>query len=164
MIQVLFLCTHNAARSQIAEGLLNHLGGDRFRAHSAGSAPRPDQRPHPLALRVLQEAGIPTDRLRSKPWDEFARPDAPRMDLVITLCDAAAGESCPLWPGHPVTAHWGFPDPSAVAGTDEQRLRAFREVLEAIRRRIESLLRLPVDRLEPTALQSAVRRLAGEES
>lgn len=162
MIHVLSLCTHNGARSQIAEGLLNHLGGDRFRAYSAGSASRPDQRRHPLALRVLQEAGIPTDRLRSKSWDEFAGPDTLQMNLVITLCDDAAGESGPLWPGHPAIAHWGFPDPSAVSGPDEQRLRAFREIFGAIRQRIEALLQLPVDDLEPAALQSAVRRLTRE--
>lgn len=164
MIQVLFLCTHNAARSQMAEALLNHLGADRFCAHSAGSAPRPDQQPHQLALQVLQEAGIPTAALRSKRWDEFAAAGAPPLHLVITLCDDAAGETCPIWPGAPATAHWGFPDPSAVQGTAEQRLRAFRDTLRAIEQRIEALTRLPADGLQPAALQAALRRLTGNES
>ncbi|MEO7547693.1 MAG: arsenate reductase ArsC, partial [Ramlibacter sp.] len=107
-INVLFLCTHNSARSILAEAVLNHIGKGRFRAFSAGSSPRENQQPNPLGLQVLQSAGIATEGLRSKSWDEFALPDAPHMDLVITVCDNAAGEQCPYWPGQPATAHWGY--------------------------------------------------------
>jgi protein-tyrosine-phosphatase len=137
---VLFLCTHNSARSILAEATLNHLGGGRFRAFSAGSSPRENQRPNPLALQVLQEAGIPTDGLRSKSWDEFAQPGAPLMDLVVTVCDNAAGEVCPIWPGHPRREHWGYADPSQVQGSEAERLEAFRQTLQAIRRRLERML------------------------
>jgi arsenate reductase (thioredoxin) len=140
MLNVLFLCTHNSARSILAEATLNHIGQCRFKAYSAGSSPRPNQQPNPLGLRVLREAGIPTDGLRSKSWDEFAAAGAPEMDLVITVCDDAAGEQCPHWPGHPATAHWGYADPSALQGTDEQRLEAFRRTLAAIRERLEQLV------------------------
>ncbi|HEY1103506.1 MAG TPA: arsenate reductase ArsC, partial [Burkholderiaceae bacterium] len=135
-LNVLFLCTHNSARSILAEALLNHLGAGRFRAYSAGSSPRDQQQPHPLALAVLQAAGMATDGLHSKSWDVFALPDAPRMDLVITVCDNAAGEACPYWPGQPATAHWGYPDPSATEGTETQQWEAFRQTLYAIRRRL----------------------------
>lgn len=140
MLNVLFLCTHNSARSILAEATLNHIGGGRVRAFSAGSSPRPNQQPNPLGLQVLREAGIPTEGLRSKSWDEFAAPGAPEMDLVITVCDDAAGEPCPIWPGHPATAHWGYADPSAVPGTDADRLEAFRRTLAAIRSRLELLV------------------------
>jgi arsenate reductase (thioredoxin) len=143
MLNVLFLCTHNSARSILAEATLNHIGGGRFKAYSAGSSPRPNQQPHPLGLQVLREAGIATEGLRSKNWDEFAAPGAPVMDLVITVCDDAAGEQCPLWPGQPATAHWGYPDPSAVPGTDADRLEAFRRTLSAIRQRLELLVAQP---------------------
>ncbi|RYF37365.1 MAG: arsenate reductase ArsC, partial [Comamonadaceae bacterium] len=126
-INVLFLCTHNSARSILAEAILNHIGKGRFRAFSAGSSPRENQQPNPLGLQVLQGAGIATEGLRSKSWDEFALSDAPHMDLVITVCDNAAGEQCPYWPGQPATAHWGYADPSAVEGSDAQRLEAFRQ-------------------------------------
>src|SRR5207245_3943087 len=112
-INVLFLCTHNSARSILAEALLNHIGKGRLKAYSAGSSPRANQQPNPLGLKVLQATGISTEGLRSKSWDEFAGPDVPHMDLVITVCDNAAGEICPYWPGHPATAHWGYADPSA---------------------------------------------------
>lgn len=157
---VLFLCTHNAARSILAEALLNHLGQGRFRAFSAGSSPRPQQQPHPLALAVLREAGIATDGLRSKHWDEFAAPGAPAMDLIITVCDNAAGEVCPVWPGHPATAHWGFADPAAGDAPDEVKYQAFRTTLRRIRQRIEGLVSLPVETLTPAALQEAARALA----
>ena len=111
MINVLFLCTHNSARSVLAECLLNHIGQGRFQAYSAGSSPRENQQPNPFALLALESAGIPTAGLRSKSWDEFATPGAPQMDLIITVCDNAAGEVCPIWPGHPATAHWGYADP-----------------------------------------------------
>ncbi|MEP6789889.1 MAG: arsenate reductase ArsC [Ramlibacter sp.] len=145
-VNVLFLCTHNSARSILAEAMLNHLGKGRFRAFSAGSSPREHQQPNPMALQALAQAGISTEGLRSKSWDEFALPDAPRMDLVITVCDNAAGEACPYWPGQPATAHWGYADPSEVAGTDDDRREAFRQTLHAIRRRLEEFVRLPYER------------------
>ncbi len=158
-INVLFLCTHNSARSILAEALLNHLGAGRFKGWSAGSSPRDNQEPHPLGLQVLREAGLSTEGLRSKSWDEFAGPDAPHMYLVITVCDEAAGEQCPYWAGHPATAHWGYADPSAIGGSDEERLVAFRRTLHAIRSRLEMLVSLPdgVDRL---ALEAHARDLA----
>jgi protein-tyrosine-phosphatase len=161
-LNVLFLCTHNSARSILAEALLNHLGGGRFRAYSAGSSPREHQQPHPLGLQVLRKAGIATEGLYSKSWDAFAAPGAPHMDLIITVCDNAAGEACPFWPGHPATAHWGYADPSAGDGSDAEKLEAFRQTLHAIRRRIELLVSLPPDRLVRAALQSSARDLAGQ--
>ena len=161
-LNVLFLCTHNSARSILAEALLNHLGAGRFRAYSAGSSPRDQQQPHPLALAVLQAAGMATDGLHSKSWDVFALPDAPRMDLVITVCDNAAGEACPYWPGQPATAHWGYPDPSATEGTETQQREAFRQTLYAIRRRLELLVNLPLARLDRLMLQDHARGLAGQ--
>jgi len=162
MLNVLFLCTHNSARSILAEATLNHIGGGRFKAYSAGSRPRENQQPHPLGLQALREAGIPTEGLRSKSWDEFAAPGAPEMDLIITVCDDAAGEQCPYWPGHPATAHWAYADPSAVPGTDDDRLQAFRRTLVAIRRRLDLLLALPLEGLEKLALQAHAQRLSGE--
>lgn len=161
-LNVLFLCTHNSARSILAEALLNHIGGGRFRAFSAGSSPRENQQPNPLGLQVLREAGVPTDGLRSKSWDEFAGPEAPRMDLVITVCDNAAGEACPYWPGHPATAHWGYPDPSEVQGTQEERLAAFRQTLHAIRHRLDLFLQLPEDGLTKLAIEQTARELVGK--
>jgi arsenate reductase (thioredoxin) len=158
-LRVLFLCTHNSARSILAEALLNHLGAGRFEAFSAGSSPRENQRPNPIALRVLQAAGIPTENLRSKSWDEFATPGAPRMDLVITVCDNAAGETCPCWPGAPATAHWGYADPSEVQGSEEARVEAFGRTMRAIRQRLELMLALPADRLERSSLQRTARDL-----
>jgi protein-tyrosine-phosphatase len=140
MKNVLFLCTHNSARSILAEATLNHLAGGRFRAFSAGSSPRENQRPNPLALEVLRQAGISTEGLRSKSWDEFAQPGAPEMDLIVTVCDNAAGEVCPVWPGHPATAHWGYADPSEVQGSQDEKLDAFRRTLHAIRDRLELFL------------------------
>ncbi|MDP3760052.1 MAG: arsenate reductase ArsC [Ramlibacter sp.] len=163
MLNVLFLCTHNSARSILAEATLNHIGAGRFKAYSAGSSPRDNQQPNPLGLQALREAGIPTDGLRSKSWDEFATPDAPRMDLVITVCDNSAREQCPYWPGHPATAHWGYADPSAVQGTDEDRLQAFRRTLAGIRHRLDLLLALPADGVEKLALQAHARALCGEQ-
>lgn len=160
MIDVLFLCTHNSARSVLAEGLLNDLGRGRFRAFSAGSAPRANGEPNRFALRALEEAGIPTRGLRSKSWDEFAAPGAPRMHLVVTLCDSAAGETCPIWPGHPATAHWSFPDPSRAQGSEDEVLQTFRQTLDAIRHRIGKLVSLPEHLLAPAAIQSAARQLA----
>lgn len=159
-LNVLFLCTHNSARSILAEATLNHLGRGRFRAFSAGSSPRENQQPHPLAIEVLQRAGIATEGLCSKSWDAFGQADAPHMDLVITVCDNAAGETCPYWPGQPATAHWGYADPSGTQGTHEQQLEAFRQTLLAIRRRLEFLVNLPPARVEKLALQDSARALA----
>ena len=160
MINVLFLCTHNSARSILAEALLNHIGAPRFRAFSAGSHPREGQQPHPLALQVLNDTGIATDGLHSKSWDEFAAADAPVMDLIITVCDNAAGETCPLWPGRPATAHWGYPDPSAVQGDAATRQAAFADTLKAIRHRLDLLVALPDDKLQAVRLQASARALA----
>lgn len=159
-INVLFLCTHNSARSILAEAVLNDIGAGRFRGYSAGSSPRHNQQPNPMALDVLQKAGIPVAGLRSKSWDEFGKPDAPHMDLVITVCDNAAGEVCPYWPGQPATAHWGYPDPSEAEGDEAHRLEAFRQTLHAIRRRLELLVNLPAASLERMVLQTAARELS----
>jgi protein-tyrosine-phosphatase len=159
-LNVLFLCTHNSARSILAEATLNHLGAARFKAFSAGSTPRENQQPNRLALEVLRQAGIATEGLRSKSWDEFARPGAPEMDLIITVCDNAAGEVCPIWPGHPATAHWGYADPSEVQGSDEQKREAFRRTLHAIRGRLELLLALSAEKLTKASLQQSARELA----
>ncbi|BEU95327.1 arsenate reductase ArsC [Acidovorax sp. DW039] len=159
-LNVLFLCTHNSARSILAEALLNAMGEGRFKAYSAGSSPRDNQQPHPLGLQVLRNAGIATDGLRSKSWDEFAAPDAPHMDLIITVCDNAAGEVCPIWPGHPATAHWGYADPSAGDGTEAQKLEAFRKTLHDIQRRLSLLISLPADKLQHAMLQSTARELS----
>ena len=158
-LKVLFLCTHNSARSILAEAILNHIGKPRFEAYSAGSSPRENQQPNALGLQVLQSAGIAIDGLRSKNWDEFGGADAPQMDLVITVCDNAAGEVCPYWPGQPATAHWGYPDPSAGEGTDAQKFEAFRQTLHALKRRLELLVSLPAAKLEKTLLQSTAREL-----
>ena len=157
---VLFLCTHNSARSILAEATLNHIGKGRFKAFSAGSSPRANQQPNPLGLQVLQNAGISTEGLRSKSWDEFAAADAPHMDLVITVCDNAAGEVCPFWPGHPATAHWGYADPSGVEGDEAKKLEAFRQTLLAIHRRLELLTNLPPEKLERAMVQQSARDLA----
>ena len=159
-LNVLFLCTHNSARSILAEALLNDMGQGRFKAYSAGSSPRENQQPNPLGLQVLQKAGIATDGLRSKSWDEFASPGAPKMDLIITVCDNAAGEVCPIWPGHPATAHWGYPDPSEGDGSDAEKLEAFRKTMHAMKRRLELLIGLPKDKLEKEVLQGTARDLA----
>ena len=159
-INVLFLCTHNSARSILAEALLNAIGNGRFKAFSAGSSPRNNQQPNPLGLQVLQGAGISIDGLHSKSWDVFAAPGAPQMDLIITVCDNAAGEVCPIWPGHPSTAHWSYPDPSEGDGSDAEKLEAFRKTLHAIKRRLELFCSLPSDKLQAALLQSSARQLA----
>jgi len=152
---VLFICTHNSARSIIAEGLMNLLGAPRFRAFSAGS--HPAGAVQPLALQVLAERRVPTDGFRSKDWQEFAAPGAPPLDFVITVCDKAAGEVCPVWPGQPMTAHWGVTDPSAVQGDDAHRLRAYEDTLITLRRRIELMLALPLASLDSLSLQRELR-------
>jgi arsenate reductase (thioredoxin) len=159
-LNVLFLCTHNSARSILAEALLNHLGLGKFKGFSAGSSPRAHQQPNPLGLQVLRDAGVSTDGLHSKSWDAFALPCAPQLDLIITVCDNAAGEVCPIWPGHPATAHWSYADPSAGDAPDSQKLIAFRHTLHALHHRIELLVNLPPEKLQATALQSSARGLA----
>lgn len=160
LINVLFLCAHNSARSILAEAVLNHIGSNRFRAFSAGATPRADGQPHPLALHVLHDAGIATEGLRSKSWDEFTQPGAPHMDLVITVCDQTAGETCPSWPGQPSLAHWGYEDPTLAQGPQEEQLHAFRLVLHAIHQRMELLMSLPLSRLDKLMLETEARRLA----
>ena len=159
-LNVLFLCTHNSARSILAEAALNQMSRGRFKAYSAGSSPRENQTPNPLALQALEKAGISTDGLSSKTWDIFALPDAPHMDLVITVCDNAAGEVCPFWPGQPATAHWGYADPSEVVGSDDVKLEAFRQTLHQIKRRLELFTSLPVASLSKMALETTARDLA----
>ena len=159
-INVLFLCTHNSARSILAEALLNHIGKGRFKAYSAGSSPRENQQPNPIGMEVLKSAGIATEGLHSKSWDDFAKPDAPVMNLVITVCDNAAGEVCPYWPGQPATAHWGYEDPSAIAGDDVQKREAFRQTLHALRRRLELLVNLPDASVSRLMLETTARNLA----
>jgi len=154
---VLFLCTGNSARSILAEALLTHKGAGQFRGFSAGS--HPTGRLRPEALRQLAAVGIATEGLRSKSWDEFAEPGAPEMDFIFTVCDNAAGEVCPVWPGHPVTAHWGLPDPAAVQGTEEEVARAFREAFMVLDRRISLLLALPTSALEQMALKQRVAEI-----
>ena len=159
MLNVLFLCTGNSARSIMAEALANHpsAGSNKFRAFSAGSHPRGTV--DPLALEQLQRHHIPTEGLRSKSWDEFAGPDAPHMHFVFTVCDQAAAETCPFWPGQPMTAHWGVPDPAAVTVSDAERRRAFRDAFFVLRRRIELFASLPIDKLTRLALQEHVNAI-----
>jgi arsenate reductase len=158
-LHVLFLCTHNSARSILAEASLNHLGTGRFKAFSAGSSPRENQQPNQLGLQVLAHAGISTEGLRSKSWDEFSRPDAPHMDLVITVCDNAAGEICPFWPAQPATVHWGYADPSETQGSEAQRPEAFRQTLLALHRRLTLLVSLQPEKLQRALLQDTARNL-----
>ena len=159
MFNVLFLCTGNSARSIMAEAAINHptIGGGKFRGFSAGSHPK--GRVHPLALDLLTEQHLRIDGFRSKSWDEFAKPGAPKLDFVITVCDQAAAEPCPIWPGQPMTAHWGVPDPAAVEGTDAERRKAFRDAFLVLRRRIELFASLPFDKLSGLALQQRVREI-----
>jgi protein-tyrosine-phosphatase len=148
---VLFLCTGNSARSILAEVLIEHWGKGRFRGFSAGSFPRGSV--HPLAIQLLDRLHLRTDGLRSKSWNEFARPDAPVMDFVFTVCDQAAGEICPVWPGNPITAHWGVPDPAAIDGTDDQQRQAFRDAYRQLETRIKLFIALPIDKLDRMALK-----------
>ncbi|RZS57869.1 arsenate reductase ArsC [Sphaerotilus mobilis] len=151
---VLFVCTHNSARSIMAEGLLNGLGRGRFQAWSAGS--QPAGRVHPLALQTLRELGLPVDGYRSKDWNEFAQPGAPAFDFVFTVCDNAAGEVCPVWPGQPMTAHWGVADPSAFDGSEAQQAKVFWDTALVLKRRIELMLALPLASLDSLAIQREV--------
>lgn len=152
---VLFVCTHNSARSIMAEGILNSLGRGRFQAFSAGS--HPSTSVNPFALKTLSELHIPTDGFRSKDWDEFARPGAPELDFVFTVCDKAAGEVCPVWPGQPMTAHWGVADPAAFEGTDEQKAKVFWDTAVVLKRRIELMLALPLASLDKMAIQREIK-------
>jgi arsenate reductase len=155
---VLFLCTGNSARSILAESLLTHLGRGRFVAHSAGSFPKGAV--HPLALNLLQQLDLPCEGMRSKSWDEFAGPGKPPLDCIITVCDNAAGEVCPVWPGHPVTAHWGIADPAAATGSDADKRLAFRSALQQLQERIDALISLDIAGLDRVTLQRRLREIA----
>ncbi len=154
---VLILCTGNSARSIMGEALFNTLGAGRFRAYSAGS--HPTGRVNPFAVEQVQSLGYPVETLRSKSWDEFAAPGAPELDFVITVCDRAAGEVCPLWPGQPITAHWGFPDPAAVEGADDEKRAVFAQTLRHMRRRVELFLSLPLETLDSMAIEKKMREI-----
>lgn len=154
---VLFLCTGNSARSVMAEGLLNTLGRERFRAYSAGS--QPTGRINPFAIEQLQAIGYPTGQLRSKSWDEFAQANAPKMDFIITVCGNAASEVCPVWPGQPVAAHWGFEDPAAVQGSDADKRAAFKVTYDQIRARIQRMLSLPLETLARDEQLAGLRKI-----
>jgi arsenate reductase len=155
VFNVLFLCTHNSARSIMAEVIINDVGRGRFKGFSAGS--RPATAPNPFALATLQRLRFPTDGLYSKNWDEFAKPDAPVMDFVLTVCDTAAGEVCPVWPGQPMTGHWGVEDPSQFQGTAEEKSREFVRVANILKRRIELFASLPLEKLDRLSLQRQVK-------
>ena len=154
---VLFLCTGNSARSILAEALLNNAGKGCFRAYSAGS--HPAGAVNPYAMELLEKHNFPTEGLRSKPWDEFSRPGAPRFDFVITVCDKAAGEVCPVWPGQPMTAHWGIPDPAVVEGSDVDKRHAFHEAMNQLQRRISVFISLPFDKLDRIKLQQSMQEI-----
>ncbi|HEY1707650.1 MAG TPA: arsenate reductase ArsC [Rhizomicrobium sp.] len=154
---VLFLCTGNSARSILSEAILNRIGKDKFVAYSAGSMPKGQVNPQAIAL--LQRLGFPVDELRSKSWDEFAKPDAPKMDFVFTVCDNAANEVCPVWPGHPMTAHWGVPDPAAAEGSNAEIAQAFRDAFLALQRRIELFANLPVRSLDRLSLSKELQQI-----
>ncbi len=151
---VLFLCTGNSARSILAEVLIEHWGNGRFKGYSAGSLPKGAV--HPIALDLLENLHLPTGGLRSKSWNEFARPGAPVMDFVFTVCNQAAGETCPVWPGNPVTAHWGVPDPAAVEGAEAEQRRAFRDAYLALENRIKLFVALPIEKLDRLAIKRNV--------
>lgn len=157
MLNILFLCTGNSARSILAEALMNNLGAGRFKAYSAGSMPKGEVNPH--ALPLVRALGFKDQDFRSKAWDEFAAPGAPELDFVITVCDNAAGEVCPIWPGQPISAHWGIPDPAAATGTDAEIAVAFREAAQRLRNRIELLLALPVEKLDRMSLLARTREI-----
>lgn len=158
---VLFLCTGNSARSILAEAILNRIGQGRFVAYSAGSMPKGEVNPH--ALSFLERAGYPTDGFRSKSWDEFVAPGDPKFDFIFTVCDNAAGEVCPIWPGKPITGHWGIPDPAAVEGADVEIALAFTEAHRRLSRMIEALLNLPMDKLDRLALKQRISEIGSAE-
>ncbi|MBU3628672.1 arsenate reductase ArsC [Polynucleobacter sp. AP-Reno-20A-A9] len=154
---ILFLCTHNSARSVLGEAIASMHPSGRFVGYSAGSTPGTSI--NPFARELALQMGYDESKLRSKSWDEFGLPDAPKMDFIITVCDNAAGEVCPFWPGKPATAHWGFPDPSQVSGTDDDKRRAFKEVMIGLKKRIDLLADMPLDRLNSLSLQEIHHKL-----
>lgn len=154
---VLFLCTGNSARSILAEALINHWGRGRFVGYSAGSAPKGEA--HPIAIELLRHMSMPTEGIRSKSWNEFARPGAPRLDFVFTVCDNAAAEACPVWPGQPMTAHWGVADPAAVEGSDTEKWLAFRQAFRELESRIRIFTSLPLKSLDRVKLQERLREI-----
>lgn len=154
---ILFLCTGNSARSIMAEALATTESGGRLVGYSAGS--HPGGTVNPFAIEMIRPLGYPVEKLRSKNWDEFAAPGAPKMDFIVTVCDNAAGEVCPVWPGQPMMAHWGFPDPAAVTGSDEEKRRAFRSVFHGIRGRLQTLLALPIEKLDALSIQRELRAI-----
>jgi len=160
VVHVLFLCTGNSARSIMAEALMNHLGQGTCAAYSAGS--HPTGCVHPLTLVTLQAMGLPVEGLRSKSWEEFARPGASLVDYILTVCDNAAGEVCPIWPGQPITAHWGVEDPAACVGTEAEQRQKFYEVAQQLRRRIERFLRLPLATLDTTTMRTMLQEIGQE--
>ena len=151
---VLFVCTGNSARSIIAEAIMNNEARGRFKAYSAGS--HPTGKVNPFALEALRDLRIPTDGFRSKSWEEFSRPDSPQLDFVFTVCDQAAGEQCPFWPGQPMTAHWGLPDPAAFEGGDDEKRKRFRDTAVTLKRRIDLMLSLPIESLDSMSLQHEI--------
>jgi protein-tyrosine-phosphatase len=155
---ILFLCTHNSARSVLGEAIASTHQSGRFLGFSAGSTP--GSKVNPFAAELSKEMGYPEENLRSKSWDEYGRPDAPQMDFIITVCDNAAGEVCPFWPGKPATAHWGYPDPSQVQGTDDEKRRAFKEVMVGLRKRMDILAAMPLEKLDAMTIQSELKKLA----
>jgi protein-tyrosine-phosphatase len=157
MTNILILCTGNSARSILAEAIVNRLGEGRFVGYSAGSTPKGEV--HPQALALLRRLGHPTDNLRSKSWDAFAAADGPRFDFIITVCDNAANEACPVWPGRPTSSHWGMPDPAAAEGSDEDVARAFAETYRLLSHRIGLFVRLPFESLSPPALKAAMAEI-----
>ena len=157
---ILVLCTGNSARSILGEALFNTLGAGRFRAYSAGS--HPTGKVNPFAIEQVLALDYPVEELRSKSWDEFAQPDSPQMDFIVTVCDNAAGEVCPMWPGQPVTAHWGFPDPAAVEGSNEVKRAAFTQTLHQMRNRVQLFLSLPLGTLDRMAIEKSVRAIGRE--
>jgi arsenate reductase len=154
---VLFLCTGNSARSIMAEALVSTMGKGRFRGFSAGS--HPGGTVNPFAIEQVMATGYPIENLRSKNWDEFTGPDTPHMDFIITVCDNAAGETCPIWPGHPLSAHWGFEDPAAVVGTDEEKREVFHRIFRQIMARVNAFVSLPLHMLEKNAIQQEIKTI-----
>ncbi|EAU0274694.1 arsenate reductase ArsC [Salmonella enterica] len=158
---VLILCTGNSARSIMAEALINTMGQGRFRAYSAGS--HPTGKVNPFAVEKVESVKYPTENLRSKSWDEYATPDAPKMDFIITVCDNAAGEMCPVWPGQPISAHWGFEDPAAVEGTDDEKRRAFEQTFRHMMNRVRLFVNLPLKMLDQTAIKRELANIGKTE-
>jgi protein-tyrosine-phosphatase len=157
--RILFLCTYNSARSIMAEAVLNHLSQGRFVAYSAGTQPTANGLPHPMALEVLKSSGIATEGLRSKSWDEFSQADAPTIDLVITLCDGLKNQACPEWPGKPASAHWSYPDPSMLTGTEQAKMDGFRTILLGILRRIGALANIPSSKIDRLSLHTTAQEI-----